>query len=397
MIYYGDKKMNRKKVKQMVHSLSGKVITPVPSEFQEEFNQVQLWHTVWGLIVFGIIEAVYAVAKVLTIRKFPVIFTYIHHEFYASLSSYLAVMSLFVLLTVCFFKKRKNSELRFLCRLFVFLMCSFAALNMITAESERLFLFIFTSTLFIITFLFNFKPKLFMLSAILFYVLTVTILINNPYLYNELQNLHLFMLYIFLSMMMVKVLYYNNQVKLFIEKARISEINNKLDTLSKTDELTQINNRRSLLGYMDILWKQCGRLQLPVSALMIDVDFFKRYNDTLGHVEGDQALIAVAQCLKNQMRRETDYVARFGGEEFVCLLPYMGKEAALKFAKNLVQTVEEMQIPHPTSECSKYVTISTGLASIIPAEDCPHIWLLDEADKALYLAKESGRNQVVAA
>ena len=381
----------------MARSLSGKLITPVPSEFQEEFNQIQLRHTIWGLIAFGAVEAAYAVANVLIIQEFPARFTYIHHKFYSSLSSYLAVMSLLVLLTICFFKKRKNSTLWSLCHLCAFLTYSFAIINMITTESERLFLFIFTSTLFIITFIFNFKPKLFMSSAVLFYTIATAILIKNHFLFNDLQNLHLFMLYIFLSLMIVKILYYNSQVNLFAEKARIREINRKLDALSKTDELTQINNRRSLLGYMDFLWKQCGRLQLPVSALMIDVDYFKNYNDTLGHVEGDQALIAVAQCLKNQMRRETDYVARFGGEEFVCLLPYMGKDAALKFARNLVRTVERMKIPHPTSECSKYVTISTGLASIVPAEDCPHIRLLDEADKALYRAKESGRNQVVAA
>ena len=385
------------KIKQKVRSLSAKLITPVPSEFKEEFNRIQLQHTVWGLIIYGIAETVYAVAKVLIIQKFPVRFTYIRHDFYEALFSYLAAMGLFVLLAVCFYKKRKNSELWFLCYLVALLIHSFAILNMISTRSDKLFLFIFTSTLFVTMFIFNFRPRLFMLSAVLFYALTVAILVNNPHLYKELRPLHLFILYVFLSMMLVKMLYYRTKVKLFAEKARINEINNKLEALSKTDELTQLNNRRSLLGYMDFLWKQCGRLQLPVNALMIDVDYFKKYNDTLGHVEGDQALVAVAQCLKNQMRRETDYVARFGGEEFVCLLPYMGKDAALNFAKNLVEMVEKMQIPHPTSECSKYVTISTGLASIVPAEDCPHIWLLDEADKALYRAKEAGRNQVVAA
>jgi diguanylate cyclase (GGDEF)-like protein len=389
--------MNGTKVKQMVRSLSGKLIAPVPSEFKEEFNRIQLQHTVWGLMIFSIVESVYAVAKVLITQRFPLGFTYIHHEFYVSLSSYLAVMSLLASLAICFFKKRKNNVLWFLCYSSAFLIQSFAILNMISTDSEKLFLFIFTSTLFVTMFIFNFEPKLFILSAVLFYGIAVVILINNPYLIDELQHLHLFILYIFLSMMIVKILYYRIKVKLFAEKARINEINNKLETLSKTDELTQLNNRRSLLGYMDFLWKQCGRLQLPVNALMIDVDYFKKYNDILGHVEGDQALIAVAQCLKNQLRRETDYVARFGGEEFVCLLPYMGKDAALNFAKNLVQTVEKMQIPHPMSDCSKYVTISTGLASIVPAVDCPHIRLLDEADKALYRAKEAGRNQVVAA
>jgi len=383
-------------MKQMFRLLSCKIITPVPSEYKEEFNQIQLRHTVWGLIILGTVETVHAAANVLVIQRFPARFTYMHNEFYVSFFSYLAVMILLVFLVVCFLKKR-NSILWFLCHLFAFLIYSSALLNMLSTESERMFLFIFTSTLFIITFIFNFKPILFISSAILFYALTVVILNNNHYLFNDLRDLHLFTLHIFLSIMIVKLLYYNSQVKSLAEKSKISEINYNLDALSKTDELTKLNNRRSLLGYMDFLWKQCGRLQLPVSALMIDVDHFKIYNDTLGHMEGDQALIAVAQCLKNQMSRETDYVARFGGEEFVCLLPYMGKEAATNFAKSLVQTVEKMKIPHPRNTCSKYVTISTGVASIVPAENSPHMRLLDEADKALYRAKKSGRNQVAAA
>jgi len=388
--------MKGTKVRRLFISLSGKLITPVPSGFKEGFNRIQLRHTIWGLIILGMVETVYAAANVLMIRKFPVRFTYIHSEFYGGLFSYLAVMALLVFLVVCFFKKR-ISILWFLCRLFALLIYTFALLNMISTESERMFQFIFTSTLFIITFIFNFKPMLFMSSAILFYALTAVILNNNHYLFEDLRNLHLFILHIFLSMMIVKMLYYNSQVKLFAERARIDEINSKLDALSKTDELTKLNNRRSMLGYMDFLWKQCRRLRLPVSAVMIDVDYFKRYNDTLGHIEGDQTLIAVAQCLRKLLRRDTDYVARFGGEEFVCLLPYMEKDAALNFAKSMVQTVEKMRIPHPKSACSNYVTISTGVASIVPAGNNSYVQLLDEADKALYRAKESGRNQVVAA
>ncbi|MDR2717796.1 MAG: GGDEF domain-containing protein [Treponema sp.] len=389
--------MSSTKIKQAVRSLCDTLITPVPPEIKEEFSHIRLRHTVRGLIIFSMVEAAYAAANVLILQRFPVRFTHIHSDFYVSLFSYLAVMTLLVFLVAGFFKKKKDRMLWGLCYLFAFLINSFALLNMISTESERLFLFIFTSTLFIITFVFNFKPRLFIPSAVLFYAFTVAMLINNHYSFKEMRNLHLFLLYIFLSMMIVKTLYYNSQVKLFTEKARIHEMNNMLDALSKTDELTKLNNRRFLLRYMDFLWKQCGRLRLPVSALMIDVDYFKKYNDTLGHVEGDQALIAIAQCLKNQIKRETDCVARFGGEEFVCLLPYMEKEAALNFAKDLVQTVEKMKIPHPMSTCSPYVTISTGVASIIPAENSPHTRLLDEADKALYRAKASGRNQVVAA
>ena len=116
----------------------------------------------------------------------------------------------------------------------------------------------------------------------------------------------------------------------------------------------------------------------------------------MGHLQGDRALTAIAQCMKNQIKRDTDFVARFGGEEFVCLLPYIEKKDAENFAKALVQSVEDMKIYHPMSEVSKYVTISVGIASVVPEEQNSQTQLLDEADKALYEAKHSGRNKVVA-
>jgi diguanylate cyclase (GGDEF)-like protein len=171
--------------------------------------------------------------------------------------------------------------------------------------------------------------------------------------------------------------------------------NEKLKALSVTDELTKLNNRRSFLEYIDLVWKQNHRLKLPITVLMIDIDYFKKYNDSLGHLEGDKALIAIAECLKNSIKRETDFVARFGGEEFVCVLPFIEKNEALEFAKTLVQNVEDMKIPHPMSLHSKYITISAGMASIVPNDNNSHVQLLDEADKALYSAKESGRNRIV--
>jgi diguanylate cyclase (GGDEF)-like protein len=175
----------------------------------------------------------------------------------------------------------------------------------------------------------------------------------------------------------------------------LASANEKLKALATTDELTKLNNRRSFLEYTDLIWKQNHRLNLSVTVLMIDVDYFKKYNDSLGHLEGDKALIAIAQCLKDHVKRETDFVARFGGEEFVCLLPFIKKDEALEFAQTLVHSVEDMKIPHPASLHSKYVTISVGMASAVPNDNNSHSELLDEADKALYSAKESGRNRVV--
>jgi len=175
----------------------------------------------------------------------------------------------------------------------------------------------------------------------------------------------------------------------------LASANEKLKALSVTDELTKLDNRRSLLEYINFLWKQGQRLRLPITVLMVDIDYFKKYNDSMGHLEGDKVLVSIAQCLKSQIKRGTDFIARFGGEEFVCLLPFLEKNEAFAFAKTLVQSVENMEIPHPMSELSKYVTISIGMSIAIPDENTTFTQLIDEADKALYIAKESGRNRAV--
>jgi diguanylate cyclase (GGDEF)-like protein len=171
--------------------------------------------------------------------------------------------------------------------------------------------------------------------------------------------------------------------------------NENLTAVSATDVLTGLNNRRSFLEYIDIVWKQNHRLNLPITILMIDVDYFKKYNDSFGHLEGDNALIAVARRIKNHVKRDTDFVARFGGEEFVCVLPFTEKSVAVNFAKTLVTSVELMEIPHPANASSKYITVSIGMASAVPDNNNTYSQLLDDADKALYAAKESGRNRVV--
>jgi len=177
----------------------------------------------------------------------------------------------------------------------------------------------------------------------------------------------------------------------------LASANEKLKALSVTDELTKLDNRRSFLDYINFLWKQGQRLHLPITVLMIDVDYFKKYNDSLGHLEGDKVLVSIAQCLKKHIKRETDFVARFGGEEFICLLPFIERNDAFDFAQTLVQSVENMKIPHPMSECSRHVTVSVGMAETVPDENNTYNQLIDEADKSLYKAKDSGRNRVVMA
>ncbi|MDR0448740.1 MAG: GGDEF domain-containing protein [Treponema sp.] len=222
--------------------------------------------------------------------------------------------------------------------------------------------------------------------------------------YNSIMNIFIFQTAISIAgafiVLALCMKWLSDNVHRFIKKERdfanlLLSANKKLEELSTKDELTTLNNRRSFSEYMNIVWKQNHRLNLPVTVLMIDVDCFKKYNDSLGHLEGDKALIAVAQCIKNHVKRETDFVARFGGEEFICLLPFIKSNDALDFANTLVANVEKINIPHPSSETSQYITISAGMATIVPDDNNSQTQLLHEADRALYEAKKSGRNRVV--
>jgi diguanylate cyclase (GGDEF)-like protein len=135
----------------------------------------------------------------------------------------------------------------------------------------------------------------------------------------------------------------------------------------------------------------------PLSLIFLDIDFFKPYNDTYGHLAGDECLISVANSLKKTLHRPTDFLARYGGEEFVVILPETSEDGALKIAGDLRETVESMGMQHEASVVADHVTVSLGTATMIPSEGSALSDLIDAADKALYRAKEEGRNRVKSA
>ncbi|WP_061166465.1 GGDEF domain-containing protein [Caballeronia hypogeia] len=168
----------------------------------------------------------------------------------------------------------------------------------------------------------------------------------------------------------------------------------KLQRLAGTDSLTGLCNRRALDRRLDEEWRRARRADQPISALFIDVDYFKLYNDTYGHMMGDDALIAVADCISNSARRPGDIVARYGGEEFVIVLPGAAASGAVTFAERLRESVEALAIAN--SEASKGVlTISIGCATASPRQSDDALRLLNSADAALYLAKRAGRNRAI--
>ncbi|NDV27471.1 diguanylate cyclase [Desulfovibrio sp. JC010] len=166
-----------------------------------------------------------------------------------------------------------------------------------------------------------------------------------------------------------------------------------LKELSMIDALTGLPNRRQLENRLDVEWQRARRHGSPLSAAFIDIDFFKAYNDTKGHAMGDECLRLVARELAGSLKRSTDLVVRYGGEEFVALLPDTDLEGGTRIAEVLRSNIEKLAISHNGSH-APVVTVSVGVASMIPDNGDGSDVLLDLADKALYLAKENGRNRI---
>jgi len=176
---------------------------------------------------------------------------------------------------------------------------------------------------------------------------------------------------------------------------QLQNANEKLETLTLEDELTQLHNRRYFEMQLKAEWERESREQKILSLMVIDIDYFKLYNDTYGHAEGDECLKSVAQILKSSIHRSADIIARIGGEEFVVMLPDVDIDGALILANQMQHQLSIAQLTHATSPLSDNVTVSIGIASVIPAKDSSALGLFKAADKALYKAKTKGRNQIV--
>lgn len=179
-------------------------------------------------------------------------------------------------------------------------------------------------------------------------------------------------------------------------QAELEKQNIELLRLSQLDGMTEIANRRYFDESIQIELKRAVRNQLPMAVIMLDIDHFKTYNDTYGHLQGDDCLKTVAAILKQQVHRPADFVARYGGEEFVVLLPETELAGAEQIAENIRSAIFAEQIPHKASKTAAYVTASLGVTSGFPAStDTAEQWL-QQADALLYKAKQYGRNQVQA-
>lgn len=175
---------------------------------------------------------------------------------------------------------------------------------------------------------------------------------------------------------------------------KLAEANKALEKLTALDGLTGIANRRRFDQELKSSWSRSIRQSTSLSLIMIDIDFFKLYNDYYGHQQGDECLKQVALILNMTATRETDLVARYGGEEFGVILPETGLKGALELAENMRNNIDELKMEHKDSKISDHVTISLGVATAIPEQETKPELLVSAADQALYKAKEEGRNQV---
>ncbi|MFM2062850.1 MAG: hypothetical protein RLZZ507_2520 [Cyanobacteriota bacterium] len=178
---------------------------------------------------------------------------------------------------------------------------------------------------------------------------------------------------------------------------QLEAANQELQRLANIDSLTQIANRRCFDEVLFQEWKRLQREKLPLSLILCDIDFFKNYNDTYGHPAGDDCLKQVANILDQAINRPADLVARYGGEEFVLILPNTDTEGAVHIVEEIRSQITLAAIGHISSQISQYVTLSLGIATLIPHDQTSPESLISQADQALYQAKQSGRNCFVIA
>lgn len=181
------------------------------------------------------------------------------------------------------------------------------------------------------------------------------------------------------------------EARLLEAQMELSRMNLKLQHLATTDGLTGISNRRSFDERLDEEWRRARRDDSPLTLILLDIDEFKRYNDSYGHVAGDACLRGLASVLTDSVHRAADFVARYGGEEFAIILPDSRLEGALIVAESIAHRLRQLAIAHEMCG-SGIVTVSMGIAELQPEQDTTE--LIRAADRELYRAKQEGRNRI---
>jgi len=179
------------------------------------------------------------------------------------------------------------------------------------------------------------------------------------------------------------------------ELSKLRESNYRLENLSVCDALTGISNRRHFDQYIEAGWKSNMRSGKPLSLVMADIDYFKSYNDNYGHIKGDECIVKVAKAMAQSVKRPMDLVSRYGGEEFAVVLTETDMNGATIVAEKIRKNINDLALTNEYSSIAPYITLSLGVATIIPSQSYTTEELINRADKSLYKAKSSGRNSVI--
>lgn len=185
---------------------------------------------------------------------------------------------------------------------------------------------------------------------------------------------------------------YPAKIRGFLSAKVIEEQKVQLAEFAQTDSLTTLLNRRKYGEVLDQEWRKAVRLKSSLAIIIFDIDYFKAYNDTYGHLQGDECLRAIGRQLKTNFKRATEYVFRYGGEEFVILLMGMERDQCEQICQRMMYLIKELKLPHEASKVSDIVTVSAGMSYICPVVGERPDDLVEMADNALYKAKEHGRN-----
>lgn len=215
---------------------------------------------------------------------------------------------------------------------------------------------------------------------------------NHLFTYTDDNLEKLVVIFIFIPIMVFMVGFLKKQ---YLLKSRELELaNEKLQILSRMDDLTNIYNRRYFNEVFFYEYKNALNNKQPISLGIIDIDYFKNYNDYYGHLSGDTLLKNIAQAIEHEIKNIGGFMARYGGDEFVIVLPDTDREKAKDVGNIIIHTVSNLNMEHKASpECGK-ITVSAGFATMNYNEQCDCLDLLNKADKALYMAKQNGKNKV---
>ena len=178
---------------------------------------------------------------------------------------------------------------------------------------------------------------------------------------------------------------------------KLVHLQKELEELSYKDGLTGVFNRRMFDSVLDAEWANAQSNAQPLSLIFLDIDYFKQYNDHYGHIQGDDCLKLMGKILSTAGTRSRDFFARFGGEEFVLVLPETDEKAARLVAERCSQLILDAQISHEKSQVSQYITVSMGVGTITPTQQDKPLAFIKKVDKRLYQAKKNGRNCIVEA